>query len=379
MDDPLEQLEYGGRLLDMLGWLTATKPFAAPSTIATYLSSFRSIVHRASRWLLPRTPLLAELLRRLAQQPRLSAARPAKLPVTKRLLLLVALDQILDPAVRCAVLVAFNALWRVREYTAPAVARFSPLYTLARRHCFVPARDVPGATLIVHIPYSKSDATSAGHDVHFLPNPGDPCCPVAALRDYLVARDAMPGVLPTAPLFIKRSGAYVTRADITSTAALKRHADAAGLPRERVSSHGLRIGGCFALLDAGVPWHSVKTRGRWLTDKMVELYGQQSIPRLQVVARALHSAVGTRGWAPIACHSSDASSPRLLAAASSSCLLGATPTVVSHVGVSSWRFAPALSPSPVLVAMCASVKPAAACCRAMRRLPLGSSGFAVLS
>jgi hypothetical protein len=163
-----------------------------------------------------------------------------------------------------------------------AAHEFKTNFTLLRSHCTIDAAE-DGPRACLRIPRSKSDRYNDGNNMFYLSIPGDVCCPVNALACYV--HDRRPAA--DGPLFVKASGAYVTRIDITN--ALKRAAVAASLPPSRISTHSLRMGGAFAMMDANVPWHTIKLRGRWKDETMPLLYAKLSTARLAVATAALSS------------------------------------------------------------------------------------------
>ena len=69
---------------------------------------------------------------------------------------------------------------------------------------------------------------------------------------------------------------------------LQRAAESVGLPRERLKSHNLRIGGASAMLHATGQFDLVKRFGRWSSDAVhgyLHESAEQSLPLASQMAR----------------------------------------------------------------------------------------------
>jgi hypothetical protein len=296
MDELETDPASGGRLVDVTSFLLVQRPWLSARSIANILSAIRTHISVTYGYVLTRSPLLSKFLQRYASYPH---ERRYRQPVSKELITAIASDNSIDFAVRTAVIVAFNGLLRVSEYTASSASSFDPVFSLLRRHARVllPASATPGAApcpaVAIRIARSKSDRTNTGQDVFFETASNPSICAASWLRAYLSATAASPAHGVDAPLFIKSNGRFVTAADIS--AALKLHAGACGLDVQRISSHSLRIGGIYYLFSMGVPEIVVSARARWAPSScqaMSLLYARMCNKRLKLVAEALASTDG---------------------------------------------------------------------------------------
>lgn len=253
-------------------------------------SKYLSITHNLQY---PRSPLLNQVLHRLQSLP---TAKQYRLPVTKELVFAVASDTTLDLAIRAAVVLAFTGLLRCSEYCSP-VALPS---TLASRPLAVQASvfqrqhfswntnlttpGVDGHGFNTHIPHSKSDRYNNGVALPYVPR-ADDLCPVRWMRLYLASA---PSGSPSQPFFTLRNGRFLTRDKISE--ALQKHAEACGLPPDRISSHSLRIGGIFAMANGGASFETISALARWAPSSapaMSLLYARMSVGRLAPAQAAL--------------------------------------------------------------------------------------------
>lgn len=258
------------------------KPDCAITTIAGYISTIRSHFEVAVGWKFIHSPLFLRTLTRLQQQiPAVEEEEKQKsyrCPATKELILAVLSDSALPLGVRTAIVVAYDALLRVSEYTSVSGTKFNALATLLCQDVM----DRPEGVCI-KLRHSKSDRWNQGAAVWCLPRDGDAGCPVAALREYMKAEPL--ARIAGQPFFIKRTArgsSYVSALDVNS--ALKKHAASVHLPVAYVSSHSLRVGGAFAMRNAGVSWPDIVTRGRWALksgEAMSVLYARMSLERLR--------------------------------------------------------------------------------------------------
>jgi hypothetical protein len=96
---------------------------------------------------------------------------------------------------------------------------------------------------------------------------------------YLTLHRAMPAP-PSHPLFINNPDGSFTREHVPC--------DLRGLYPAQVSSHGLRIGSAWTMVNEGVPIGAIATiLGRWKCDLMPLLYCRMSLDRLALATRAL--------------------------------------------------------------------------------------------
>lgn len=283
-----------GRIGDFLGWLWHRKPHLAGVTVCSYVSTLRSHCARLVNWQFRYSIRITQYLTRIKQAPR---EHRFKLPATKQLVRLVAMDTALSMSVRVAVLLAFNKLLRCSEYCSESASK--PMATLLSEH--VQWSDQLGC-FVIRIARSKSDRTNSGQTVNVYPQPADGAfCPVSAIRQYMAGEPLTKK--KGHPFFVRRVGGnplFVTRLDVTN--ALKKQAQAAALPVERVSSHSLRIGGAFAMANAGVSMQLIASIGRWSgqsAERMVALYTRMSAGRVVAASGALSLRIGQLDDVPL--------------------------------------------------------------------------------
>ena len=85
-------------------------------------------------------------------------------------------------------------------------------------------------------------------------------CAVRALRKYL----SLSSVSGTSPLYVFQSGAYLTRAKVTST--LHTLCQRLSIPTELYASHSFWIGAATTAAKAGLPPWLIQTLGRCLSN-----------------------------------------------------------------------------------------------------------------
>jgi hypothetical protein len=267
-----------GRLVDFVGFLIHTHPQLAPKTVDGYVSTVRARLAILGVSL-QRSPFLSRLLLRLRQQPRLRTPDDQRIPATIPLVTATVTDAAIPLATRAAIAVAFEALLRASEYTATGIDRFDPDFTLLRRHVRL-RPDLNAFELM--LPRSKGDVYNTGAILLLHDHPSRPHCAFRTLAAYL---HATPDADPNQPLFIHHDGRFLVPAHVS--AAIRVHAERHGLPPYMLKPHSLRIGAAMALLDAGVPWATVKVLGRWKSDDVVLLYTRMSSLRSLTASAAL--------------------------------------------------------------------------------------------
>ena len=272
--------DTGGVMLQFVGWLLHAKPNISGDTLANYCSRARAHLGRVLGQTPPSTALYERVLLRLRQVPTVKLSRVA---VTVPVIRDIVADESSPLALRAAIAVAWSNLLRSREYLAEFTASFNPASTLLRRH--VRPGAAPGS-FDVTIVHSKSDTYNSGTDIHIVQTATDDTCPAQWLHRFLQHRDRQHLSWDT-PLFSYDDGTFVTREHVT--AVLRRHAPAHGLPADRVSSHSIRIGGCFRLANAGVDWETIALAvvGRWTSNAMPLMYARMSLQRMTTAAKAL--------------------------------------------------------------------------------------------
>ena len=279
--DPLEQPQQHGRLHDYLGYLRLVKPHCAVTTLSQYVSTARSYLE-INAIKLQRSKLLNQTILRLQQQP--APAKPARQPATAQLIAATVTDTSISLATRVAVQLAYSQLLRSREYTSLSTRQFLPQATMLRSHVVWHAHLDAYEILLC---FSKSDVYSNGYTFYIYRDPEDTLCVVAALQHYLLVTS---NNHPSLPLFVHADGSYLVAQQVTD--ALRKHAATYKLPPSLVSSHSIRLGGAFRLMDAKVAWQHIKAHGRWKTDNVCLAYTRLSDQRVRIAADAL--ALGKR-------------------------------------------------------------------------------------
>lgn len=206
-------------------------------------------------------------------------------------------DASIDIGTRTAILLAWNGLLRVSEYTADSEWQALPQFTLMSQD-IVPYVAGTQRGYKIRLKRSKADRYNAG-SWHFFPEqPGDELCPVQALNRYW--RECPDANRPNLPAFTRRGVRSprmryrVSRDDISD--ALKRTATSIGLDPTFISSHSLRIGGAFHLADAGLAMSAIQLRGRWSqrgANEVALMYTRLSTIRAQAIADAFSTPGGT--------------------------------------------------------------------------------------
>ncbi len=264
-------------LAALLRHLLVTKPRLSGASVSSYIGAARSHLSVVYDFDFRRGPLLSQTLHRLKQVP---VAKHHRVPCTPELIRLVVSDASLPLALRAAVALAWSLLLRASEYLSDGTGSFAQAATLLGRHVTV---DPTTGGFRLFVPASKGDVFNSGTTHHLVPV-SDELCPVRLLRMFLAHRQAQ-GIAVDKPLFTLDDRRYLTRDHVS--AALKAKAPLVGLPVDRTSSHGIRIGGAFCLANRGVPFAQIQQMGRWKGRNMAILYAQMSVSRRTVAAEAL--------------------------------------------------------------------------------------------
>ena len=267
----------------MTQWIRQTKPLIRGRSVVDYVSGMSAIVGVVTGYRYVVSPLLKKYNKRLQQQDKPSLA---KQPANKALVASIVDDKSLPTAVRVGVLLAFNGLLRVGEYTAPSGIKIEPGRTLLRKAVRFSAG---AATASVRIVSSKGDTECKGPEMHFVSRPSDRYCVVGNLKQYTLWRDHAFPDSASLPLLLHPDGKYVTAADIS--AALRKHTTAAGLDPELYKPHCLRYGGAHEMCDNGISWEDIILAGRWKSDDAKRLamhYAKFSVKRATAISKAMH-------------------------------------------------------------------------------------------
>ena len=152
---------------------------------------------------------------------------------------------------------AYFGFLRCSEFTCPSVGHFSPHFHLARDDIgFHPSFRHPRYMRVV-IKASKTDTFRQG-SVLTIARSSRELCAVQAMHAYIGT------TRPTGPLFVFRSGRFLTRTSVANL--LRDAARAAGLPYKSLKGHSFRIGAASAAAAAGLPDWLIKVLGRWSSD-----------------------------------------------------------------------------------------------------------------
>ena len=254
-------------------------------TLDKYVGEVSAHVARTTGYKYIRSKLLTDYVKRLQLVEPRGREQRLPFPINKAFVAALVDDASVSLALRVCPLIAFHGLLRSSEYLASH--RTPDKVNLATTLLRSDVRYDAGQRLFaVRIKSSKGDVTGTGPERHFVEVPGDPYCPVANLRAYLLWFDRF--FPPDTPLFRHDDGRYVIREDLSRQ--LKRHARRLGIPEDQVAPHCLRHGGAFELAEAGVPWDDITILGRWSIEYSRHLavhYAKFSYKRAAAAAEAL--------------------------------------------------------------------------------------------
>ena len=212
-------------------------PFQEAPLLHLLLRGIKRSVGLSSR---QRLPITMTLLRHIKEE---LARAPDFLPTDKLMLW-------------CAFTLAFYGFLRSPEFTSPSATQFNPLVHL----CFTDVCFTTEGCLTLHLKSSKTGPYRQGCSLLVARSPRSVCA-VRALRKYLSLRS----ISGASPLYVFQSGAYLTRARVTSTLrTLLRHLS---IPTERYASHSFRIGAATTAAEAGLPPWLIQTLGRWSSNR----------------------------------------------------------------------------------------------------------------
>jgi hypothetical protein len=202
-----------------------------------------------------------------------SNARLLRLPITINILCameahLHSIPNTLDRVMlRAAMRLAYYGFLRVSEFCSPSPSRFD-------HACHLGAPDITfffnGGSLShmsVHIKQSKTDPFRVGQTIH-IGATNDDRCPVLAIREYMSLSHPGGDVSRStpSPLFIFRSGEYLTRATLVSH--VHGLLNLGGIPSARYNSHSFRSGAvttCSNMVGQ-VSDTTIRALGRWKSD-----------------------------------------------------------------------------------------------------------------
>lgn len=240
----------------------------APSTITRRLSGIARM-HRDSG--LP-SPSEHPGVRRVLRGVRRSAAEQGFLPAKARALdtaTVRALIEDLDPSSlaglrdRAAILLGFALGLRASDLVALNVRDLTPAMN--------------GQGLDVLIRYSKTDPHGAGETLALAPGIREVTCPVQAVRTWSEAAGLVDGPLLRSVSKGRSPTVGEGRLATSSLARiLRRAAERAGVPTDRLSPHSLRRGYASSAYAAGVSEREIARTGRWRSVTVMRGYDDSS-------------------------------------------------------------------------------------------------------
>ena len=194
---------------------------------------------------------------------------------------------------------AFYGFLRCSEFTSPSAIQFNPQVHL----CFTAVSITSEGCLTLHLKSSKSDPYRQGCLLLIAPSRHSVCA-VRALSKYLSLRS----ITGASPLYFFQSGAYLTRAKVTST--LRTLLEHLNIPTEFYASHSFSIGAATTTAKAGLPPSLIQMLGRW-SSNCFSLYIQTPSSILQKVPEmlAISHPSGQGGWTSLLGPSSTSNFP----------------------------------------------------------------------
>lgn len=267
-------------------------PHVSGKTLDTYISEISASHARLTGYTFFRSKLLEDCITRFTQlpPPRPRSIKPhlIKLPVNKSIVRSILSDPLLPLSVKAAVVLGFDGMLRVEEYTAAKRGEAHADFTLLRS-------DIHATTsrkiFTIRIKRSKSDPSFQGPQFA-VKDTGSKSNAFSILSQYLNWFDSR--FDHHSPLFRLPNGSFVVRSDID--AAISKHAAMLGFNPAQFSTHGLRYGGAFELAEyyvkLGLPinWSNIISRGRWRGESAASLaqhYARFSEGRLSEIEAAL--------------------------------------------------------------------------------------------
>ena len=154
---------------------------------------------------------------------------------------------------------AFYGFLRSSEFTSPSTTQFNPLVHL----CFTDVSFTSEGCLTLHLKSSKTYPYRQGCSL-LIPSSLCSVCAVRVLRKYLSLRS----VSGASPLYVLQSGAYLTRAKVTSTlCTLLQRLSIMHLTllhhHHYYASHSFRIGVATTAAETGLPPWLIQTLRHW--------------------------------------------------------------------------------------------------------------------
>ena len=186
---------------------------------------------------------------------------------------------------------AFYGFLRSSEFTSPSATQFNPQVHL----CFTDVSFTSEGCLMLHLKSSKTDPYRQGCSLLIAPSHRS-ICAVRALRKYMYL--SLRSISGASPLYVFQSGAYLTRAKVTST--LRTLLQRLSISTELYAAHSFRISTATTAAEAGLPPWLIQTLGRW-SSNCFTLYIRTPPSILQKVPEMLASShpSGQGGWSSL--------------------------------------------------------------------------------
>jgi hypothetical protein len=188
---------------------------------------------------------------------------------------------------RAATLCALFGLMRVHEILPKFVRRLSDSDLLREDLEFRFGEDGKPTICILNLKKTKTDAEGKGvrHAIHASGNPS--FCPVVALHRLFVLTH--PGFQMKQPLFRKFWGKHDTGANYYSGRCLANHLKQLGALariKNRLTPHGLRVGGATSMASLQCSGEQIRIAGRWKSDAY-RIYTQHEMQWVKTVAERM--------------------------------------------------------------------------------------------
>ena len=214
-----------------------------------------------------------------------SSPRRVRLPITPAILMRLCrvwmTGQVESPynarLLWAACCLGYFGFMRAGEFTAVSVSTQS---SICLSDVSVDSRRSP-AVLCVHLRKAKTDPFGKGIDI-FLGKTGQPLCPVTALLNFLLVRQAGEG-----PLLVLQDGTPLSR-DLFIRK-VRKALTLAQVDQRLYAGHSFRIGAATTAAAVGIPTHIIKMLGRWNSEAYL-LYIRQPREALASVSARIAAA-----------------------------------------------------------------------------------------
>jgi hypothetical protein len=150
---------------------------------------------------------------------------------------------------------------------------------------------IEAVTVVVMIPYSKTDQNGMGRYITHHRQPNGQVCIVTDLEGWGLFMRLKYGAVHKDPVF--GNGALWQVSSTRVAAVMKATAVYLGLNPSAVSAHSLRYGGATVLAMAGLPQYIIECYGGWAPgSESVEIYAQVQGDAARNVSRVMSTAAG---------------------------------------------------------------------------------------